>query len=64
MSADIFMHAAYVLATKYKIFNEAGIDFMHKLSMMALRFRCYLDQQRKQESWFQQNQMREESHLL
>lgn len=50
MSADTFMHTAYVLATKYKIFDEAGIDFMCKLSMMALRFRYYLDQQRKQES--------------
>ena len=64
MSAETFMHAAYVLATKYKIFNEAGIESIHKLSMLALRFRCYLDQQRKQEVCYQQNQMREESHLL
>ena len=64
MSAETFMHAAYVLATKYKIFNEAGIESIHKLSMLALRFRCYLDQQRKQEVCYQQNQMRAESHLL
>lgn len=43
MSVETFMHAAYVLATKYKIFNEAGIESIHKLSMLALRFRCYLD---------------------
>lgn len=55
MSAETFMHAAYVLATKYKIFNEAGIESIHKLSMLALRFRCYLDQQRSRESLFQQN---------
>ncbi len=54
MSAETFMHAAYVLATKYKIFNETCIESIHKLSMLALRFRCYLDQQRKQEAWHQQ----------
>ena len=61
---DNLMQAAYSLTTKYKIFNEAGIESIHKSTMIALRFRCYLDQQRKQEVCYQQNQMREESHLL
>lgn len=59
-----FMHTAYTLATKYNIFDDMTIDNMHKILMMALLFRCYLDQQRKRESWFQQNQMKEEGRLL
>lgn len=61
---DNLMQAAYSLTTKYKIFNEAGIESIHKSTMIACGFRCCLDKQRKQEVCYQQNQMREESHLL
>ena len=63
MCAD-FMHTAYTLVTKYDIFADITIDNIHKILMMALLFRCYLDQQRQLESWSQQNQMREENYLL
>ncbi len=63
MCAD-FMHTAYTLVTKYDIFADITIDNIHKILMMALLFRCYLDQQRKQEEWHQQNQMGEGGHLL
>ena len=45
MCAD-FMHTAYNLVTEYNIFAATAIDDIHKLSMMALLFHCYLDQQR------------------
>ena len=57
---DNLMQAAYFLTTKYKIFNEAGIESIHKSTMIACGFRCCLDKQRQQESWSQQNQMRGE----
>lgn len=49
------MQAAYFLTTKYKIFNKAGIESIHKSTMIACGFRCCLDKQRQQESWSQQN---------
>lgn len=47
---DNLMQAAYSLITKYRIFNEAGIESIHKSTMIACGFRCCLDKQRKQEA--------------
>ena len=58
-SAD-FMHVAYNLALYYAVLGKSMIFSMHNLLMMVLRFRCVLDEHRKVEACYQQNQMRGE----